>query len=217
MYDRLLAHPLYAALCRASDAGEGNLLQHTDRATAAAQIATISWVVGRYGPPTTVIEVGTNKALFGYLLLSLFPVGHPFDYYTIDPDSRAADAASVLGGYDRHIHNIAVHAHLGRSQEVLPELLSRIPTPDLAWVDGEHTEEAVVSDLTHLAGAGTRIILIDDVRLLAEVRDGFLRWRASDAAVAYRIEEVPFPDDRRGIAIAIRRETDGPEQEADDA
>ena len=206
MLDRLAAHPLYAALCHSSDADEGNLLEHTDRATAAAQIATIAWVVGRYGPPTTVVEIGTNKALFGYLLLSLLPVGHPFDYHTIDPDPRAVDAAAVLGGYDRHVYNIAVHAHTGLSRDVLPRLLATIPTPDLAWVDGEHTEDAVVADLTHLADAGTRIILVDDTRLLAEVRDGLLRWRASDAARPYRMTDLAYPDDRRGIAIAIRED-----------
>ena len=57
----------YRELCRVPATSDGNLLEGTDDGTAEAQIDFLRWAI-QQARPDTVIEVGTHKGMFGYLV-----------------------------------------------------------------------------------------------------------------------------------------------------
>lgn len=197
----LLADPTYHALCAVAGLNDqGNLLERTDPATAEAQVEIIRWALWRLGkPPTWVVETGTNRALFGFLLSRIAPAPCLLD--TIDPDPASAQAVAVLNAMQRRVRAVF---HRAPSSVALPVVLGR-GAPDLAWVDGDHSEQGCLDDLWALSRAGTPMILVDDAHGEAGVRaalDAFL------SAAPYVRERPPWPlgeGDSRGIAVLVRK------------
>lgn len=201
MIDRLLADPLYARLIAAVDSGEGNLLERTTRQEAAAQVATIAYALAILpNPPAVVVEVGANKALFGLLLTHLLPPHHPWLYLTCDVNPESGQAVALLDRADRNVRGVYWH---GDSRETLPQMLAALDgPPDLAWVDGEHTEAATLAALRDLAASGCPLILVDDVSAIAQVQDAVTAFLAE---APYDRLECALPGQQRGIAILVRR------------
>src|SRR6516162_8122091 len=83
---------LYRQLCRVPGTRDGNLLEATDDAIAEAQVEFLRWAL-RLAGAGTVIEVGTHKGMFGYLL-SL--VCHGIEMHTIDSNPAAGQAVEIL-------------------------------------------------------------------------------------------------------------------------
>jgi len=194
--------PLYQALCAVSGINtHGNLLERTDPATAESQVETIRWALWRLGePPAWVVETGTNRALFGYLLSRI--AAAPLMLDTIDPEPRSLQAVATLNAMQDRVR--AVH-HCGLSGDLLPLILRR-GVPGLAWVDGDHSEQGCIDDLIALADAHTPMILVDD----ADHGEPGVQ-----AAIARFLNEAPYTreappwalteGDRRGIAVLMRR------------
>src|SRR5205809_1157187 len=83
---------LYKALCGAVSSEDGNLLERTDMKTAEAQTEFLRWA-RNLARPKTIIEIGTNKGLFGYFV-SLVAQGGTI--HTFDADSACARAVELL-------------------------------------------------------------------------------------------------------------------------
>lgn len=197
--DRILADPLYTALTTSHASPEGNLLQYSDNATAAAQCATIAWAVQQYAPrPRVVVETGTNKCLFALLLTHVLPVEHRWELHTIDINPEAGRAVLALNAALRGV-NATFYA--GDSRAVLPRVL-RTVAPDLAWVDGDHTAAGCLADLLALDAARVPLILVDDARLLPEVAEALYHFLAE---APYAAAHSPYAEaDSRGIAVLVR-------------
>lgn len=200
MIDRLLADPLYARLVAAVDSDEGNLLERTTRQEAAAQVALIAYALGFLpAPPAVVLEIGTNKALLGLLLTHLLPPHHPWIYATCDVNPESEQAVALLDRAARNVRGVFWH---GDSRIAVPQMLAAIGSPpDLAWLDGEHTEEATLAALRDLAASGCPLILVDDA----------LSIDAVHRAVAAFLKDAPYaqlpaalPGQHRGVAILLR-------------
>lgn len=199
MLDRILTDPLYTALVSSHAAPDGNLLQYSDNATAAAQCATIAWAIEQYAPrPRAVVETGTNKALFGLLLTHVLPVDHRWSLHTIDINPEAARAVAALNAACR---GVDAHFYAGDSRAALPRVLREV-APDLAWVDGDHSAEGCLADLRALDAARVPLILVDDATLLPEVAQALYTFLAEAHYAAAHSPHAAA--DSRGIAVLVR-------------
>jgi hypothetical protein len=211
MLDRLLSDPRYALQVSAFETNEGNLLERTERHTAAAQLAVLTWVVSSVGPPKIVIETGTNKALFGLALSQMMPDGYTWRYLTCDPNSASAVAVQALA--ERTPGLTATFYH-GASLDRLDGMLEDAgEPPHLVWIDGDHTGDGATFDLVSAMDARAVTILVDDVTLIPGIKE------ALDAVLASRQDylrvQLGIPGDTRGIVVLARREPE-PEPEVDD-
>jgi hypothetical protein len=191
----LHADPRFPALCATFQAGEGNLLEATEADTAVQQIATIRWAIDAYAPVIlSSAEVGFHKGFFYLLLTHLRPL-IAFDHFACDIRPESATAAAVLGP--------RVHFTAGVSRLVWADVLEQVGgVADLAWVDGGHEGSILAHDLSMAMEYGARLILVDDAVWLPK-----LAGVIQDCCNVYGYVRVtpPTPEDRRGIAVLVRK------------
>ena len=163
--DYLRSLPIYAALCSVHDSNEGNTLEIIDPLTAEAQVEFHRWALGMVraenpgfgddGKVVTdtveVLEIGTNKGMFGLLLLHIEPLA---GLITIDVNPCALDAAWALSR-----SGLDVEFHHGPSAEILPTLTGPY---DYAWVDGHHGEAEALADLMGCDRLAIPWVAVDD-------------------------------------------------------
>lgn len=197
----LINDPTYHALCAVQGLGteEGNLLERTEGRTAESQIEVIRWAIWRAGmAPSVVAETGTNRAMFGFLLSRIAPM--PCVLHTCDPEEASGRCVATLNAMQNRVRGIF---HPGTSRDVLPTIASMCP--DIAWIDGDHSELGALSDLVTLAEAATPLLMVDDAIGIPDVGRAVARFLA---AAPYVQEYPPHPlasGDTRGIAILVRR------------
>lgn len=191
----LMSDPLYHALASSYETVEGTLFEQEPRGRW-AQLRAIAWAYEQAGRPAHIVETGTAKGFFGYLLSWLVTEPNGAHLFTYDGDPRSATAVELLRTSQR---TLASTLTLGDSKQTF-----RVgPGIGMAWIDGGHDEATAYSDITACLRANTPWVLVDDTQM-PEVR------RAVDQAVgefpAYR--EVAHPwqaDDARRIAVLARR------------
>lgn len=179
---------LYRALCQCGASGDGNLLERTDEPTAAAQIEFLRWAF-QLSTPKVVLETGTNKGLFGYLL-SL--IGRGITLHTFDCDPRSAEAVALL---NRSQKNVQAQFYAGDSRETVRSFSKRV---DFAWVDGGHDGAIALSDLLNCYRLRVPYVAVDDTA-----------FPSVAGAVEYLIGHAPYElignpfrsQDRRGALL----------------
>lgn len=155
LLDYIRSLPVYTELINVHSTGEGNLLEITDTSTAEAQISFFIWALGQ-SETFDVLEIGTNKGLWG-LLLSVIRPNVGLTTIDINPDSaKAADILADKTNLD------CVYFLCGNSMDILPSLKTGF---DFAWVDGHHGYEFALSDLQNCARLGIPYIAIDDTNM----------------------------------------------------
>ena len=179
---------LYRALCAREAGGDGNLLERTDESTAAAQTEFLRWAF-QQAAPQVVLETGTNKGLFAYLL-SL--IGHGLTLHTFDCDPRSAEAMSLLNRSQKNVH---AHFYAGDSRETLRAFSERV---DFAWIDGGHDWSIALSDLMHCYRLRIPFVAVDDTAFTSVTEAvAYLRQHTP-----YELIENPFrKQDRRGALL----------------
>ena len=195
--EHLRHQPLFQELAASFETIEGNLLERADPWTTEAQIETIRYLV-QLTQARRVLETGTNKSLFGYVLSHLT---HDACLYTFDGDPRCATGVELLNASQRRVRSVFM---LGDTKQTLPAF--DVPGIDLAWIDGGHDEATALNDLTQAMRLAIPVVAVDDARTIPDIS------RAIDAALqanpAYRLHPNPFYEhDRRGIVI-LRRQAD---------
>lgn len=138
--------------------------------------------------PTNILEVGTNKGLFCYFILSVLPEAH---IDTFDIEDYSAEAVNIL---NKRFNNRVTFIK-GDSAKTL-SLFNPPYSIDLAWVDGAHDYLGCISDLKNCDRLHVKNIFIDDCRLLEEV------WKAINdfcAVTGYSIIDTDSLEDDRGI------------------
>lgn len=179
---------LYRSLCQRDAGGDGNLLERTDEQTAAAQLEFLRWAF-QLSAPQIVLETGTNKGLFAYLL-SL--IGSGITLYTFDCDPRSAESVALL---NRSQSRVRAHFYPGDSRETLRAFSERA---DFAWIDGGHDWSIALSDLLHCYRLRIPYVAVDDTAFPSVAE-----------AVTYVVEHTPYEqlpnpfrkDDRRGALL----------------
>jgi hypothetical protein len=184
------ATELYRALCQVPASVEGNLLEDTDDTTAEAQVEFLRWAL-LLAAPQVVLETGTHKGHFGYLL-SL--VARGLTLHTCDINPHAAQAVAQLNAGQDHV---ACVFHAGDSRTTLPGL--DVPA-QFAWVDGGHDTLVAVSDLVHCQRLRIRYVALDDTSYppVGEALAHCLRH------TAYSLVPNPFADHDKRKAVLLR-------------
>lgn len=165
----------YKALCQVHDSNEGNTLEIIDDTTAEAQVEFHRWALSMVRAENPdgiqVLEVGTNKGMFGLLLLQLDPVA---GLHTIDVNPLAEDAAKALSeaGLD-------IEFECGPSAEVLEEMTASRSYSyfSYAWVDGHHGEAEALADLMGCDRLAIPWVAVDDT-VYPTVMAAIERWLA---------------------------------------
>jgi predicted O-methyltransferase YrrM len=184
---------LYQELCRVAATGDGNLLERTDDLTAEAQAEFLRLGL-QLASPKIIVETGTNKGMFGYLV-SL--ICRRVVMHTLDVNPRAADAVAIL---NRKQANITFVFHEGDSRQTFPQLDI---TPDFAWIDGGHETDIVLSDLLQCYRLKTSYVAVDDTAYesVKNAVDNFI------ADTPYSLVPHPFCqyDKRRAVLLHLAR------------
>jgi Methyltransferase domain len=158
----------YKALCQVHDSNEGNTLELIDDTTAEAQVEFHRWALGMVRAENPdgieVLEIGTNKGMFGLLLLHLDPLA---GLYTIDVNPLAEQAVNALckAGLDATFE-------CGPSHEVLPTLHKGYA---YAWVDGHHGSAEAFADLQWCNSLQVPWVAVDDT-VYPTVSDAITTW-----------------------------------------
>ncbi len=178
LLDYIRTLPAYTKLINVHKTGEGNLLELTDTSTVEAQISFFIWALSK-ARVLSVLEIGTNKGLFGLLLSILRP---NVDLTTIDINPDSILAADILNS---EVDLSYVYFFCGDSTKILPNIHD---VYDFAWVDGNHNYEYALSDLRHCARLSIPYIAIDDTNMksVAQAVETFL------AEGVYKEIENPF-------------------------
>jgi hypothetical protein len=187
--------PIYKKLLEVFPGGsEGNLLDITEESTAVNQIGVILKYLEKAkkpDKPLKVLETGTNKGMFTFLLSK----NGGGTIYTHDLDPRTQLTADAIPGL---MPNIDFHYTLGNTIATLGKYFIEDEF-DFAWVDGGHYYDVALSDIFHCGRLKIPYILVDDckyemvslaIRTFLETHDDY--------------REIPnesYRDDPRGIRI----------------
>lgn len=169
--DYLRSLPIYQELCAVHDSDEGNTLELVDDTTAEAQVEFHRWALSMVRAENPegieVLEVGTNKGMFGLLLWHIDPLA---GLYTIDVNPRSEQAAKSLctAGLD-------VSFECGDSAVLLPTITGWF---EYAWVDGHHGEDEALADLMGCDRLKIPWVAVDDT-VYETVAAAIERWLAA--------------------------------------
>jgi predicted O-methyltransferase YrrM len=143
--------------------------------------------------PRRILETGTNKGYFGYLLSLLLT---DFELVTCDGDERSARAAELLGPRVRFVH--------GDSRLTLPQINEQF---DMAWIDGGHNYEVALSDIKNAMRLDIPCIMIDDMFMPHLVKSE-VRTAVEDSGLAethHIVEPYTYAHDHRQMVVALRK------------
>ena len=188
--------PLYRSLCAIVAGEDGNLLERTDDRTAESQIEFLRWAL-HLANPRVVIETGTNKGLFLYVL-SLISKG--LAVHTFDCEPASAQAVDLV---NRQQSNVVAVFHPGDSRDTLKQFDE---SAQFAWIDGGHETDIALSDLLHCYRLRVPYIAVDDAA-----------YQTVRNAVDYLLQHAPYTSmpnpfsqhDRRGAMLLRLNEGSG--------
>jgi len=139
--------------------------------------------------PKRILEIGTHKAQYCYLVKKVIP---EVKIVTFCIDSSSQTCVDMVNEY--YGENF-IEFHCGDSVKILSDYNTE-ESFDLAWVDGGHSYEVALSDLSNCARLGIKTILLDDTVTYPD-RVG----RAMiDFNQKYGYNLISTTDDCRGIA-----------------
>jgi predicted O-methyltransferase YrrM len=193
--NHLREQELFQQLAGSYDTVEGNLLERADERTTAAQIEALRYALN-LARPRSMLETGTGKSMFGYLLSHLT---QGVTLYTFDGDPRCVTGVELLNAAQT---NVRVVFTLGNTQQTLQTF--DIHGLGFAWIDGGHDKVTALNDIRQAMRLGIPLIAIDDALTMPEVE------KAIDCALHTHPEYVHlanpfFAHDARGIVFLRRR------------
>lgn len=150
--DRLRSTDLYRKLCGVIASDDGNLLEQTNDQLAEAQVEFLRWAL-QMARPRLILETGTDKGFFGYLLSWLL---EDAELHTFDIRPEAERVVALLNAEQ---HNLRCFFYLGDSRESL--LRFTVPV-QFAWIDGGQSTDAVISDLLQCYRLRVPYVAVDD-------------------------------------------------------
>jgi hypothetical protein len=168
---------LFHQLAGSYETVEGNLLEQADEHTTAAQIEALRYAIN-LARPQSILEVGTGKSMFGYIL------------------------SHLTQGVTLYTFDVRVVLTLGDTKQTLQAV--DIRGLDFAWIDGGRDEVTALNDIRHAIRLGSPLIAINDARTIPEVAHAI--DCALHAHPEYvRLANPFYAHDARGI-IFLRRQ-----------
>lgn len=189
---------------------EGNLLEIVDNdLSSESQIEFIRYMVKLAGYPEVVIETGTNKGYFSYILSEIYPDNIDLYIYTFDTMPQSEECIKVLDTYfDNTSKSIYLNFFLGDSKQTLSDVVTQsldnnhsdLRYCGFAWIDGGHDIPTASYDLNNMLRLGVRYIGVDDCNIPE------LRKLVTDFALdnRYSLVENPFPYDQRQAVLLVK-------------
>jgi hypothetical protein len=169
--DHARSTELYRRLCRVPATDDGNLLEHTSDQVAEAQTEFLRWAL-QLARPKVLLETGTHKALFGYVVSLLL---RDVVLHTLDVHPGAAEAVGALNAGQS---NVSCVFHAGDSRETFPRL--SVPA-QFAWLDGGTEHDVVMSDLLQCYRLRVPYVAVDDTA-----------YPSVKNAVGYVLDHFPY-------------------------
>ena len=184
-------HPIRKALEGAYITIEGTLFEHHSDTSTLAQLTTLVDHI-RAIKPKKVIEIGTAKSYFGFLLSQNCNPGT--ELLTFGIDANSATGVDIL---NKQQDKLKVTFVKGNSNLTVSD--DHFKGADMAWIDGGHQYATAMSDIGHAMAAGVTVILVDDVRHMKSVMDA-----VNDSVKKYQEYTMQlsatYAQDSRGIA-----------------
>lgn len=191
----LRGQELYGQLAGSYETVEGTLLERADDHTTAAQIEAVRYAVEMIRP-RKVLETGTGKSFFGYVLSHIV---HGVKLFTFDHDPRCLPGVDLLNAAQNNVTSVFT---LGDSKQTLSSFTS--DGIGLAFLDGGHDEPTILRDIENAMRLGITLILCDDTRTMPEVSSAVDRALQNHKAYA-RTGNPYYRHDGRGIAFLLRK------------
>jgi predicted O-methyltransferase YrrM len=154
---------------------------------------SIQQLIGMYGPPKTVIEIGCFEGLTTFGLTEMMVQANPkYKHYAIDPydmsDDLPLDVLNEAGqlfmsNLEEFKYKDNVEFIHDTSWNGLLKLLHRGVKADLIYIDGDHRAETVLNDLVLAFGLVDvgGVILCDDC----------VSWKHQDSEKRYNLQSSP--------------------------
>jgi len=154
---------------------------------------SIQQLIGMYGPPRTVIEIGCFEGLTTFGLTEMMVQQNPkYKHYAIDPydmsDDLPLDVLNEAGqlfmsNLEEFKYKDNVEFIHDTSWNGLLKLLHRGVKADLIYIDGDHRAETVLNDLVLAFGLVDvgGVILCDDC----------VSWKHQDSEKKYNLQSSP--------------------------
>jgi predicted O-methyltransferase YrrM len=154
---------------------------------------SVQQLIGMYGPPKTVIEIGCFEGLTTFGLTELLSQQNPsYKHYAIDPydmsDDLSLDVLNEAGqlfmsNLEEFKYKNNVEFIHDTSWNGLLKLLHRGVKADLIYIDGDHRAETVLNDLVLAFGLVDvgGVILCDDC----------VSWKHQDSEKKYNLQSSP--------------------------
>lgn len=162
VYELLKSQVSYKVLCNLQYSFEGNLLEMTDTVTASAQIEFFQYILDQI-QPNAILETGTNKGFFAYLLSHILK--KPATLYTFDLNPSSREVVRYLNNaQDR----VMIQFFEGDTKLTLPSF--NVSGIGFAWVDGGHDAPTTYNDVMNCIRLGIPYIAIDDTKLILDIQ-----------------------------------------------
>jgi predicted O-methyltransferase YrrM len=154
---------------------------------------SVQQLIGMYGPPKTVIEIGCFEGHTTFGLTELLSQQNPsYKHYAIDPydmsDDLSLDVLNEAGqlfmsNLEEFKYKNNVEFIHDTSWNGLLKLLHRGVKADLIYIDGDHRAETVLNDLVLAFGLVDvgGVILCDDC----------VSWKHQDSEKKYNLQSSP--------------------------
>lgn len=147
--------------------------------------------------PTTILETGTNKANFVFLVKTIIK---DCAIYTFDIDDWCNDKINLVKNYF-NVNDIFFIK--GDTRQTLFDISLKTIKFDLALVDGGHSYDVATNDLFACSELNVPYILVDDYNMLIEVKkavDNFIK------KTKYKIIKSSLNNNDRGMVLLYNGE-----------
>lgn len=146
--------------------GEGNLLIYNNNDIKNNQLEFLTNHFKQINP-ASILEVGTNCSCFAYYIHHILPKAK---LITLGIDEWSEKFVHYLN----NVYGSYINFVLGDSRVTLKEISATI---DLAWIDGCHTPDCLMSDLVECVRLNIEHIFIDDYeyRPISDTVENFLQ------------------------------------------
>lgn len=123
----------------------------------------------RHYKPATIIEMGTSLGVTTCYMAAAHPEAN---VVTIEGSQAIA---AVAGENFRNLQLTNIEQHTGNFDSVLPDVLKKIMTVDLCYVDGNHLYSPTISYFHHLVEMVNEdsILVFDDIHWSAEMEQAW--------------------------------------------